>query len=603
MSNAWPSAPTVEDCDDNEMPMMGKNDDMPSLGAVVTPQQPTSSDTSTTAPSGSVSSEAATNMPGSLSLAPEVKDFQSDDMPALEKVIATQQLPSQTAPPMPGSWPPAPTVEDCHEASVSVDGKYDDMPGLEDSLAQQPQMASGTSATAPSAPSPSNAQSNANIPPPAYSFSSPLFFASTNLATGGVANASPAGQALPPHLLASMLLGAIPTYTAPSQPPVPSATNPLASMATFVSALHAQSHPGAAEEDEEDESGDEDGDMPALEVALQPETPMSTLISQLGIEESQDKDAEWEDVDDDMPSLEAAPPLETTAPPASNSGSVSNPTPYQNPFTATISAYAQSLASALQNHQATPPVANNQQAAEPQSTNEATSDADPPNGPGNLQPGTQGVPFPIPSPFPGAISFSMGTLSADGSFNSTTAPVPFPPQMQESFNNFAAVIQEAMAFTQANGFDPSTLIPEDMEVSFTAMNNLFNMAHPAFAPGPPFSATEFVDSLERVDIANIPEEDMRCPHCWLPFGTTDEDDTDFVFTPDKDEAPANAERQEAFYEMPFCTTRPDNDPVRTPCGHIFGRGCLIETLERVNTRCPTCRQEFRTTGGGPSGTG
>ena len=33
--------------------------------------------------------------------------------------------------------------------------------------------------------------------------------------------------------------------------------------------------------------------------------------------------------------------------------------------------------------------------------------------------------------------------------------------------------------------------------------------------------------------------------------------------------------------------------VMTPCGHIFGRDCLIESLQKVGTPCPRCRQELR----------
>jgi hypothetical protein len=118
---------------------------------------------------------------------------------------------------------------------------------------------------------------------------------------------------------------------------------------------------------------------------------------------------------------------------------------------------------------------------------------------------------------------------------------------------------------------------------------------PAFAAPrrPHFDAVKFVDTLEQVDISTIPEEDLKYSHCWLPFGTTDEDDPTFVFAPDANESPEVAARQVALHEMPFCEARPDNNPVRTPCGHLFGRGCFIETMEKVDTLCPTCRKELR----------
>jgi hypothetical protein len=109
---------------------------------------------------------------------------------------------------------------------------------------------------------------------------------------------------------------------------------------------------------------------------------------------------------------------------------------------------------------------------------------------------------------------------------------------------------------------------------------------------PRFDAVAFVNTLEQVNVADIPAEDMRCPHCWLPFGTTDEDDPAFVLTPDPDIPRELATRQIAFRELPHCADRADNDPVCTPCGHLFGRGCLIEAMEKLDTLCPTCRQEL-----------
>ncbi|KAL5114583.1 hypothetical protein ACEQ8H_007552 [Pleosporales sp. CAS-2024a] len=110
---------------------------------------------------------------------------------------------------------------------------------------------------------------------------------------------------------------------------------------------------------------------------------------------------------------------------------------------------------------------------------------------------------------------------------------------------------------------------------------------------PRFHAVDFVNGLEHVDIAEIAAEDMRCPHCWLPFGTTDEDDPAFEWYPESDMPQELSARQTEFRELPFCTARADNDPVRTPCGHLFGRSCLIESMEKVSTLCPTCRKELR----------
>jgi hypothetical protein len=75
----------------------------------------------------------------------------------------------------------------------------------------------------------------------------------------------------------------------------------------------------------------------------------------------------------------------------------------------------------------------------------------------------------------------------------------------------------------------------------------------------------WMDSLPVVNIATIPRQDMRCPHCWCDF---DEE---------------NKEGQ-------------DNTPVRAPCphGHLFGKDCLKEVMcsMRDTMLCPLCRQKW-----------
>jgi hypothetical protein len=136
--------------------------------------------------------------------------------------------------------------------------------------------------------------------------------------------------------------------------------------------------------------------------------------------------------------------------------------------------------------------------------------------------------------------------------------------------------------------DDATSMPGDEGTGFS-----FVVSYPPIAPRyPPFDAEAFVDSLEQVEISTIPAEDMRCPHCWLDFGTT-EDDVPTLSQASGQSVQEVAERQDNFSDMPFPTASPNNDPVRTPCGHIFGRDCLIESLQKVGTTCPICRQELR----------
>jgi hypothetical protein len=130
----------------------------------------------------------------------------------------------------------------------------------------------------------------------------------------------------------------------------------------------------------------------------------------------------------------------------------------------------------------------------------------------------------------------------------------------------------------------------------TAVHHLHQLRHHHTS----FDAAAFVDTLEEVNIASIAPEDMRCPHCWLPFGTTTEDDSSILVYMDEGEQEIMW-RLNASYELPFCVNRPNNDPVRTPCGHIFGKQCLVQSLEETNKTCPMCRQELGGTGGVPTG--
>ncbi|KAF1935679.1 hypothetical protein EJ02DRAFT_439071 [Clathrospora elynae] len=109
--------------------------------------------------------------------------------------------------------------------------------------------------------------------------------------------------------------------------------------------------------------------------------------------------------------------------------------------------------------------------------------------------------------------------------------------------------------------------------------------------GPSFDAVDFVNRLEEVDISTITAKGMKFPHCWLPFGTTDKYDPAFITRPEYD--PETLECLLANRELPFDDYKPNNDPVKTPCGHISGRACLIESLEKTSTTCPMRRHEFR----------
>lgn len=250
----------------------------------------------------------------------------------------------------------------------------------------------------------------------------------------------------------------------------------------------------------------------------------------------------------DMPSLEAAVPSATVLPPQWN---------WDSPLTSSVSVQNSHTQAA---------------AADPYISPQPDADA------------AAVAAMQALSPPPSATGL-LAAIEALGSL----APQPPPPgSLAEQFATMMA----------GGGSVPVTLSNALDNISVTVDTlPLGGVPHPTRYRGPPFDAIAFVNSLEEVDISSIPEEDMRCPHCWLPFGTTGEADPLYVdmtyHDPQVAPEPEHAERQDMFHEMPFDVTRPDNDPVRTPCCHIFGRGCLIESLEKVNASCPTCRHEFR----------
>jgi hypothetical protein len=222
----------------------------------------------------------------------------------------------------------------------------------------------------------------------------------------------------------------------------------------------------------------------------------------------------------------------------------------------------------------------------PNASASAASEENLQNGPSTDQPA-------LPPPFPTAPSSVFGPapmIGPDGTLVDASGV---------TYNTVTTSIEELAASLSGNGNLPPNFV--QMANMFAQMFSVVSTDSPPPADWPliaplrrtRFNAARFVSLLEKVEISTIAAEDMRCPHCWLQFGTMDEDDSAFVFAPDPDDPPELAARQIAFRELPFCAAWPDNDPIRTPCGHLFGRSCLIETMEKVDTLCPTCRQELR----------
>jgi len=77
----------------------------------------------------------------------------------------------------------------------------------------------------------------------------------------------------------------------------------------------------------------------------------------------------------------------------------------------------------------------------------------------------------------------------------------------------------------------------------------------------PIEASDFVDTLKKLDIASIAPEDIACGVCLDDFQVA--------------------------------TPHTDHTPVETPrCHQPFGRECLLQALKNDCARCPMCRQDL-----------
>lgn len=104
-------------------------------------------------------------------------------------------------------------------------------------------------------------------------------------------------------------------------------------------------------------------------------------------------------------------------------------------------------------------------------------------------------------------------------------------------------------------------------------------------------APNFVALLERVSTHDIPADKMTCPICWVDFGETNEFH-ELYEPPELPSDPTEAGNMLAFRGLPFDLSRPNNDAVRLPCGHLFGLDCIADNLT-TSSSCPMCRAEFR----------
>ncbi|PSN74087.1 hypothetical protein BS50DRAFT_580937 [Corynespora cassiicola Philippines] len=101
------------------------------------------------------------------------------------------------------------------------------------------------------------------------------------------------------------------------------------------------------------------------------------------------------------------------------------------------------------------------------------------------------------------------------------------------------------------------------------------------------SVTEYLESLEVLNMSTLSEEDNSCSVCLQEFHEAPQCYSLFL------ESVEAAEALGGFVELPFALMAPAHTPVRTECKHVFGKSCLAEWLE-VGSTCPYCRTDIGT---------
>ncbi|KAH3667924.1 hypothetical protein WICMUC_005137 [Wickerhamomyces mucosus] len=124
------------------------------------------------------------------------------------------------------------------------------------------------------------------------------------------------------------------------------------------------------------------------------------------------------------------------------------------------------------------------------------------------------------------------------------------------------------------------------------------------------ATTNAIEQLKVVDINKLNEEEQKCPICYEEFDQASiEGEKSEIFNIDDrfkefDDDPlpwfpidSTGDRDNTVYKSNKETVQRENNPnhsshipVQMPCGHIFGKSCLVEWL-KSNVSCPLCRRE------------
>lgn len=180
---------------------------------------------------------------------------------------------------------------------------------------------------------------------------------------------------------------------------------------------------------------------------------------------------------------------------------------------------------------------------------------------------------------------------------------PLRPYILDAYDAVNEYIREQRVLLAANNYDNQynlnideaidryteiATIRIELEHAYLVNPEQQNSLPDSNHPTPPLrvlrkEVDQFMYSLNQIDIGTLAEDNKLCEICFLCFDEWRWDD----------KRPADAGALKPFEVLN--DMMPEN-PVRLPCGHIFGELCLrtwIMKMDEGPPTCPKCRRGFK----------
>lgn len=150
------------------------------------------------------------------------------------------------------------------------------------------------------------------------------------------------------------------------------------------------------------------------------------------------------------------------------------------------------------------------------------------------------------------------------------------PQYQQNIDRAVAHFTEVLTFTIVTNPRQSNqdLNPRQNNQDLQATPTIPNNAIPS-SQSSPNKIYQFIQSLCRIDISNLSEDNKDCEICFERLG-------EWRWGT---EHPINAGALEPFQVLEDMMPE---DPVKLPCGHYFGELCLLNWIKETSEGPPTC---------------